>query len=695
MIKWGLGIEHEMRVRFTNKISENHFFSDIKEEYIFIDSNTILYYFKLYEQIIMIDFIKYISNKEEQEYFDKILLKNNLYKKAINKIPFPLNSLKKHKDYIELLNYYLIIYTLFNAPLLFFTYNYNNENIIPSIYNSLGNIEILLTKLYNQEAEKKVLNDLKQLFINKNIDNCIMHIHNEEIQIYFKHSINNNKLDINTFFKKLENNLEQIKSIFTQLYKYDYNHKFYKNLYILYKNCIPHIDNTYKTHAIEFKTIYYENLNFEKSLNDLIDLEKTFFTVINNIPLIKNLTNMFGDLIYHNIGSIQKTICIIDIINLDYQYIEEDYTGSYHIWITAPHKDNITQKKFINIHTTLANKLQLLEPILAAHYSSPSYNAKLNTESKASLRQFLNGYSNYGTTDISLMNGTKKHEIYEYYLSKDDIINNNPMKISYKDSNQHNVYTSKGKHIINYDKLITRSITNNIFNLFNKGNNESNDINVKNYFSLIFEKTTIRPKFEIDKHKYLQLGADIRTRKISKIFNSLDEKWERYYLLKNNKLVQIYYNKTINKFSYKKVLRKKKVDKVGIEFRILDHFPTCYLDQILGLLVPIILDCLKPKYIKSIKDTYVSKQFWHNEMAKVIMLGYKYTLSKTYITNLEKEFNIKIKYSSLHSEDILKILFNKLSKKHKESSILYNKMRFKSNINFINFNKIAWNEINK
>lgn len=691
MLKWGLGIEHEMRVRFTNKVTENHFFQNIKDEYIFIDSNTILYYFQLYEPIIMTDFIKYISNKEEEEYFDKILLKNDLYQKAINKNPFPLNSLKTHKDYTELLNYYLIIYTLFNAPLLFFTYNYNNENIIPSLYNSLDNIEILLNKLYNEEAEKKVLNDLKQLFINKNIDNCIMHMHDGKIQIYFKCANNDSKLDINIFFKKLENNLEQIKSIFTQPYNYIYDKKIYKNLYILYKNGIPHIDNTYKTHAIEFKTIYYENLNFEKSLNDLIDLEKTFFTVINNIPLIKNITNIFGDLIYHNIGSINKSICVIDIINLDYQYIEEDYTGSYHIWITAPHNDKITQKKFTNIHTTLANKLQLLEPILAAHYSSPSYDAYLNTESKSSLRQFLNGYSNYGTTDISLMNGTKKHEIYEYYLSKDDIIKNNALRISYtKDSNQQNVYTSNGKLIINYDKLTTRSITNNIFNLFDKGNNESNNINIKNYFSLIFEKTKIRPK-----HKYLQLGADIRTRELSKIFNPLDEKWERYYLLKNNKLVQIYYNKTINKFSYKKVLKKKKVDKIGIEFRILDHFPTCYLDQILGLLVPIVLDCLKPKYIKSIKDTYVSKQFWHNEMAKVIMLGWKYTLSKTYITNLEKEFNIKIKSSLLHTEDILKLLFNKLSKKHKKSSILYDKMRFKSNINFINFNKIAWNEINK
>ena len=676
---WGLGIEHEMRIRFKNKTSQFSF--DEKDEYIFIDSNILIYYFKIYETLIMKNYIKYISNNSEKQYYNKIILKTKLYEQAINKNPISLNITNK-----ELINYYLMIYTLFNAPLLFFSYYYNNKYLIPSIYN---NSNLSFDKLYSNELEIKVYNDLKDIFINNNISDFVMHVYNGEMQIFFKcTSNNNNRMNINMFINKLNNNIEHLRNIFTHSCSFNYERKFYKTLYILYNNNIPHIDHTYMTQAIEFKTIYYKNLSYEKSLNDLIDLEETFFKVINNIPIIKNLVNKYGELTYHNIGSIKKTICIIDIIALDYQYINEDYTGSYHIWITVPHNDNISLKKFINIHTNLANKLQLLEPILSAHYSSPSYNAQSNTESKSSLRQFLNSYSNYGTTDISLMNGTNKHEIWGYYLSKNDIINNTPILYPNGNTNLNKIYNNKGKCIINYHKLTTRNITNNIFSLIDKGNNESNDINIKNYFSLIFEKTKIRAK-----HGYLKLGSDIRTRRLNDIFYPLNKKWIKYLILKNNKLIEIYYNKTINKFSYKRVISNKKVDKIGIEFRIFDHFPTHYLNQILGLLAPIVIDCIKTptKNIKSIKDTYVSKQFWHNEMAKVINLGYKYTLSNTYITNLEKEFNLKIKKSLLYTEDILKILYHKLSKRYLTK--LYNKIKFNSHIDFVNFNKKAWNEI--
>ena len=63
---WGLGIEHEMRIRFKNKTSQFSF--DEKDEYIFIDSNILIYYFKIYETLIMKNYIKYISNNSEKQY---------------------------------------------------------------------------------------------------------------------------------------------------------------------------------------------------------------------------------------------------------------------------------------------------------------------------------------------------------------------------------------------------------------------------------------------------------------------------------------------------------------------------------------------------------------------------------------------------------------------------------------------------
>ena len=714
MIKWGLGIEHEMRVRFKKNISElpqniiDTLFTNIKNEYMFIDSNTLLYYFKIYETVFMTDFKKFMLDKldkNEQKYYNKILLKNELFNMAKNKIHFPLEDKKffdlNDKDLcIELLSYYLMIYTLYHSQLLFCSYNFNNEinlslkklmkfDIIIKENNVIDLFKSSLDKLYNDTYAKLVFIYLKQLFIKKNVKDFDF-LHNSEnmnIDIYFRfdnsvNSVNSNKSS--KFMLTLNKYLDETKKIFSSVSPPSPIQISYKNLYMLYSNNIPHIDKTCKTEAIEFKTIVYENLSYEHILSDLIELEKTFFNIVNNIPIIKDLTKMFGKLMYHNIGSVQNTISIFDLVNINYRHIEEDYTGSYHIWITAPYDIKMPMKKFLNIHATLANKLQLLEPILAAHYSSPSYNAlKSSNESKSSLRQFLNGFSNYGTTDISLINGAKKHDVHSYYISEQNKINNKPIKIYNGNNSKINnryIYDDNNKIIKNYGKLITRNITNNIFKLFDKGNDESNNnISVRNYFSIIFEKTKIRPK-----EKYLKLGADIRTRDFNNYFYPRDT----YLLMKHNKLYQ--------KSKSYKLFKPDLSNRIGIEFRIFDHFPTHYLSQILCLLAPIVLDSTENiKIIKTIKDTHISKQFWHNEMANVILKGYEYTLSDKYISSLEKEFNINININKKipHStENILSIMYEKLNKRYSKKS-LYNKMKFTTEINFISFNKKAWHEI--
>ena len=774
MNKWGLGIEHEMRVRFKKNISElpkniqNTLFSNMKNEYIFLDSNTLLYYFRLHEIIIMKDFEKYASTEDEKIYLKNILLKNNLLEMAKNKIKFPIedknyfdidNGKTKIDNSIKFLSFYLNIYTLYHAPLLFFTYNFNNEitlnlniflgynKIIETIYNescvenvknleknmknmenikntsiyssifSGGNessvvnlIKNTLDNIYNDTYEKETFNYFKKLFEKKSIKDFVFsNINTNQINIDIIYGENNN-FDIDKFFTKIDKYINTIKNIFNKNnFKIEGidGYKFYKNLYVLYNNEIPEIDSTYETKAIEFKTINYDTNNYEKTLNDLIELEKNFFYIVNNIPVIKDLNDIFGELTYHNIGSVKDSISIHDIVNINYYTLKEDYTGSYHVWITAPYSNNTTMKRFMNIHSTLANKLQLLEPILAAHYSSPSYNAiDNNTNSKSSLRQFLNGYSNYGTTDVSLINGSKKHVISNYYLSENDILDKNPTISPYSNSEvpyQSYIYDMKGNLIINYDKLNSRDITNNLFKLINKGNEESENINIQNYYSLIFEKTKIRPKTTHTnmKLKYLKLGSDIRTRNLSSYIYPLDKDWSKRLLMKKNKLYEVYYNEKLNKISYERVYDKNiyknnLLNRIGIEFRIFDHFPINYLNQFLALLVPIVLDSVKnPKIIK-FKNTYVAKQFWHDEMFNVMTKGYEYTLGKQYINILEKEFNIIIEDKKLiNSEMILNILYNNLCKKHHKGykNSLYNKMRFTSKIKFINFNKKAWFEI--
>lgn len=744
MKKWGLGIEHEMRIRFKNNISElpkniqTTLFPSIKNEYIFLDSETLLYYFKMHELTIMNDFEKYSSTDDEKKYLKNLSLKRILLEKAKNKINFPLNDISffdisdkynhiKISQSLELLLFYLNMYALYHAPLLFFNYNFNNEimmsltgfldfmKIFNSIYYEDTNItfdliEDRLNNLYNDNYEKEAFQYFKKLFEKKNIKDFIFsnqtaYFINENIKIDI-YVINidviygeSNNFDIDKFFNKIEKYILTIKNIFNQNnFKISgiNDYKFYKNLFTLYNNKLPEIDNSSKTTVIEFKTINYDTINYEKTLNDLVELEKTFFYIINNIPVIKNINEMFGDLIYHNIGSVKDSVSIFDIININYNIIQEDYTGSYHVWITAPYSNNTTMKRFTNIHSTLANKLQLLEPIIASHYSSPSYHAfNDNIYSKSSLRQFLNGYSNYGTTDVSLINGSKKHVITNYYLSKDDILNKKPAFYPYNHY-QSNIYDMNGNLIINYDKLNTRDVTNNLFKSIDSGNDESENINIQNYYSLIFEKTKIRPKMSS-----LKLGADIRTRDLREYIYPLDKDWTQKLLMKRNKLYEIYYNEKLNEISYERIYDKNihknnLLNRIGIEFRIFDHFPTNYLNQFLALLVPIVLDsCKNPKVIK-FKNTYVAKQFWQDEMFNVITKGYEYTLGLQYINMLEKEFNIHIEHKkSMNSEMILNILYNNLCKKYHKGykNSLYNKMRFTSEIKFINFNKKAWFEI--
>ena len=744
MKKWGIGIEHEMRVRFKDSIFDlkkdiiSKYFPNFKNEYIFIYSNLLLYYYDLYEVIIMKNFKKYYNGDDaNKNYTRNILLKEDLLILAKNKKPYPIKdnnyfNINDMENSLNLLEYYLMVYSLYHSPLLFFSYDYEislkemikeiniDNNIINNkINNKIDNkvdiikeIEYNLNNLYNGAFELQTYNYLKNKF-NKEIIKFYSvsydDIHQNIIFEYDQNNKNINKINKGVSFEEFINSINGIIDAIRNIFNNDVTindigySKFYKNLYILYSNKIPHIDTTNETSSIEFKTINYENMNYEKALNDLIELEKTFFYLINNLPIFKPLTDIFGDLIYHNIGSVKNTICIYDIFNISHYTVPEDYTGSYHIWITAPYPLDLlsesSMKTFINIHVDLANKLQLLEPILASHYTSPSYDALNNSESDSSLRQFLNNYSNYGTSDVTLMYGTKNHIVDKYYLSEKDIYNNKRF-IPQPYSSQ--IYDNKGKNILNYDKLNTRRITNNIFKQIDKGDNESNNkINVQNYYTMIFEKTDIRPKKSLsfsNKLKYFDLGADIRTRDLSNYIYPLDKNWSKCLLMKKNKLIEVYYNKKLQKISYNRVFNKDEhkrdlLNKIGIEFRIFDHFPTSYLNQILALLVPVVLDSTKNTHKKiQFKNTYITKQFWHDEMFNIIMKGYDYKFGIKYLNALEKEFDIKLENkNSFDSSALLKTLYEKISFKHKGT--LYDKMRFHSKINFFSFNKKAWLEI--
>ena len=114
--------------------------------------------------------------------------------------------------------------------------------------------------------------------------------------------------------------------------------------------------------------------------------------------------------------------------------------------------------------------------------------------------------------------------------------------------------------------------------------------------------------------------------------------------------------------------------------------------MILGLYPYLVINSYDINLIQNIDDTYVSKQFWHNEMYNVISEGPSKLFSTTYISKLNKEFNINLKPNKLTSESVLEELYFKLKKKYnnsKKHKQLLDKLTFKNDPLYFNFTNYA------
>ncbi len=463
---------------------------------------------------------------------------------------------------------------------------------------------------------------------------------------------------------------------------------------------MPIGDISSKTNAIEFTTVHYKNNSFEFQFDELLHFEKTFFFIINQLPIVKKFSSVLGEVCYHQIGSVGDSIEINDLVSFDYHIIQSDYTGSYHIWITPPYHPSTTPQNFMEECATLANKFQLLEPLIAGHFTSPSIEAfgddgKL---ARSSLRQFIGAYSNYGTTDISLLMGGPTHNISKYYVTEQDLLE------AVQDG-KHNaiyayietpIYNYSGKQIYNYDKLEERILTSGIYKHFRQGNVNSKPPNdVTDYYSTIFQKSKIRP---ID--NYLSIGPDIRTKKYSQLIHPLSDDWIPEYYKKDNKFIEVYVNYNEKKIShqpvydiekYKKLLRE---ERIGIELRVFDHFPTTHLQQILKILSCITYQSYLKPYKVTSKNMFIHTQWWHNEMAQVVMKGFEYKPSYTYLKNISKELGISeirlLDKDKTYTQIVLETIYRRLNRKYKHDPI-YEKLKFTNeSIYFESLNKKSW-----
>jgi hypothetical protein len=741
MATWGLGLEHEFILQFENKkmignTNYNHFINSVLVRDLYKNNEINFYkkyksyiknnneykdYIKNLEELIIIENLAIEKKKyplEKKEFFDIITTKEN------NKNIYVLS-----KNTIQKLNYYIYFYIIHHIPLLAFTYIFNNEEFELNLQNEIlvwsDNKEYLIKenyylinnifdKVYIKNLENKVLN---HLYFNSNSSyelNRILSFNKLKYKKINNKNSNKNSNSIKSiqdFIQSVNNQVNKIKNYLSN--NIEINPNIIKNIFFCYKHNIPELDAGYDASPIlEMMTIDYKNKNYESTYKEFIKYESSFVEYMSTI--INHYLKVPNKVIIANIGSRYKSIELIDIFNLHINddlsnriLKDEAYNGSYHIWVTIPYDKSLSKSKFLDMHATLANKLQLLEPLFACNFSSPSYKIKNNNNypSKTSLRHLLNAYANYGTTDVSLINNGSDYS----YVSNIFFNKTNHPKIHEIKPLKKKIYNQNNKLIKNYGILQERLYSNNVFSFItSKTNNSKNNVHVESFYELLFKN---KPKFfkifqklysnktnDTKIPKTIGLGADIRTRNNNDLMHPLDENCKKVYYPKNNKYIEYYFDTTTNKLLNNRKYDKKKYDeylkdqRVGFEFRILDHFPSLYLDMILGLYPYLVINSYDNNLIQSIDDTHVSKQFWHNEMFKVISEGPSNLFSTPYLAKLNKEFSINVKPNKLTSESILEELYFKLKKKYnnsKKHKQLLDKIAFKNDPTFFNFTNYA------
>ncbi len=770
-LTWGVGIEHEMRVRFkkgyyqfSKEFTERFFPPPMdltlknSSGYIFIQTYILMYYFEILKVFLLKRFFEFTQNDEEKKFSNEILILYDLYLRAKSKKEFPLDNplyfvrsnkyqeFKRNKKHIQ---FYLKMYNLYHNPMLFFDIYFSHNTSLNLSLESLWDLNYQLANIEDDEIfqmfitsftdyyhgdlykifrdklnnviENKNINDISVELIpsdDENLDNWKL----SSIKQFIKIDISDISFNTMGFNKKTMKDLKDVQYRYIDILKktiehtYDFKendlNQIYHSLYFMYKNHIPMIDHSSITQCIEFITVNYKKNSFEYMHEELMNFEKTFFMVINQIPIFKKYVDIFGEIGYHQIGSVGESIEVADIVTFDYNIIEQDYTGSYHIWITPPYRPQTSQKRFQEECATLANKFQLIEPLIAAHFTSPSIEAfgDDGTLARSSFRQFIGAFSNYGTSDISFLMGAPSHTISKYYLNENDL------KQSLEDGKQlaifayvtTPVYSMKGKQIMNYEKLEERFLTSNLYRSFKQGNvNSKPPSNIEDYYSKVFTHSKIRP---VDNH--LNIGPDIRTRDYKELVYPLSIDWTPEYIKKDNKFIQVYVNYKDKKISHvpvynvEKYKKRMKDQRIGIEMRVLDHFPTIHLNQILQLLSCLTFQSFLEPYTVTKENMYIHQQWWHNEMANVIMQGFEYKPSYTYLMNLSKEFKLsELRLDKLDSKKdrrlsnktytqmVFEKIYSRLHKRFKPYP-LYQKLSFqKPKMKFISLNKKAWYNI--
>ena len=179
-----------------------------------------------------------------------------------------------------------------------------------------------------------------------------------------------------------------------------------------------------------------------------IKLQKEkFVNLLKKDKLTKELCKKYGDLDeypfgmtrYLKYGSIKnKEYVFKKDPKTGYDKVHTDYTGSYHITITMPHKKNISNEEFIKIHQNFANQLQWIEPILMIGFFSGDEYApgSKKDRTRGSFRVMNVGWGNFAGSDVRLLKtGLGRYaKTHTYWRDNFKLEGSDKLKACYKPS---------------------------------------------------------------------------------------------------------------------------------------------------------------------------------------------------------------------------------------------------------------------
>jgi hypothetical protein len=157
----------------------------------------------------------------------------------------------------------------------------------------------------------------------------------------------------------------------------------------------------------ELVTGNYKNRTINSIAEESVAQEEMYIRCQMKNPFTREKVNKYGPLVTHLCGTLDniKVPRRPTILERDYTLetgMWKDYVGSYHVTITLPHTEDISQETFIKMHQNMACAIQWLEPLLAAAFFSPdpSIVGKGHLGIEGSFRVAAVGWGNFAGADV-------------------------------------------------------------------------------------------------------------------------------------------------------------------------------------------------------------------------------------------------------------------------------------------------------